>query len=99
MEFLQTEDVAFRTYLSRVAFNGSLDFGKDSIPGFTVYVVDKNGCSVMRQTISGKMDNLKKGKLKLAQTLLGSVINVIKTVVGSDCKVIYDGEIEHPISK
>ncbi len=95
---LQTEDVAFRTNLSRVAFNGSLDFGKDSIPGFTVYVVDKKGCSLMRQTISGKIDNLEIGKLKLAQTLLGSVINVIKTVVGSNCKAVYDGEVEHPIS-
>ncbi len=95
---LQTEDVAFRTNLSRVAFDGSLDFVKDSIPGFTVYVVDKKGCSVMRQTISGKTDSLEIGKLKIAQTLLGSVINAIKVVVGSNCEVVYDGEIEHPIS-
>jgi len=95
---LQTEDVAFRTNLSRVAFDGSLDFRKDSIPGFTVYVVDKKGCSVMQQTISGKTDNLQKGKLKVAETLLGSVINAIKAVVGSNCKIVYDGEIKHPIS-
>lgn len=94
---LQTEDVAFRTTSSRVSFDGSLDFVNDSIPGFTVSVVDKKGCSVMRQTISGKTDNLEIGKLKIAQTLLGSVINAIKAVVGSNCEVIYDGEVEHPI--
>jgi AsmA protein len=93
---LQSEDVAFRTNLSRIAFNGSLDIAKDSIPGFTVYVVDKNGCSLMKQTISGKTDDLQVGKLKLAKTLLGSVINAIKSVAGSNCEIVYDGEIAHP---
>ncbi len=93
---LQTEDVAFRTNLSRISFDGSIDFVKDSIPGFTVFVLDKNGCSLMRQTISGKTDDLQIGKLKLAKTLLGSVINAIKTVVGSNCEIVYDGEIAHP---
>jgi len=95
---LQSEDVAFSTNLSRVAFNGSLDIAKDSIPGFTVYVVDKNGCSLMQQTISGKTDDIQIGKLKLAKTLLGSIINAVKSVVGSNCEIVYDGEIEHPNS-
>ncbi len=93
---LQSEDVAFRTNLSRVAFNGSLDIAKDSIPGFTVYVVDKNGCSLMRQTISGKTDNIEVGKLKVAKTLLGSIINLVNKVVGVNCEMVYDGEIAHP---
>ena len=95
---LQSEDVAFSTNLNRLAFNGSLDIAKDSIPGFTVYVVDQIGCSIMQQTITGKTDNLQIGKLKIAKTLLGSVINAVKSVLGSNCKIVYDGEIKHPDS-
>ena len=95
---LKTRDVAFSTNTNRLAFAGSLDFVNDSIPGFTVYVIDKNGCSLMEQTISGKIDSLEMGKLKIAKTLLGSVINLVNSVVGSKCEVVYTGAIEHPIS-
>ena len=88
------DDLGYRD----VSFNGSLDIAKDSIPGFTVYVVDQNGCSIMQQTITGKTDNLQIGKLKIAKTLLGSVINAVKSVLGSNCKIVYDGEIKHPDS-
>jgi hypothetical protein len=59
-------------------------------------VVDKNGCSLMKQTISGKTDNIQVGKLKVAKTLLGSVINLVNKVVGANCETVYDGEIAHP---
>ena len=93
-----TQDVAFSTKENRVAFAGSIDVVNDSIPSFTVYVVDKNGCSLMEQTIKGKIDSLETGKLKIAKTLLGSVINLINSVVGSKCEGVYDGIIQHPIS-
>ena len=95
---LATEDVAFSTKANRLAFEGSLDFVQDSIPGFTVYVVDKNGCSLMQQDMYGKFDAIQMGKLKLAKTLLGSVINLVNSVVGSKCKPVYTGAIQHPIS-
>ena len=96
---LQSEDVAFRTNLNRIAFKGSLDIAKDSIPGFTVYVVDKNGCSLMKQTISGKTDDIQVGKLQVAKTLLGSVINLVNKVVGANCETVYNGEVSHPKAK
>tara|TARA_B100000809_G_scaffold266925_1_gene333088 strand:- start:11959 stop:13125 length:1167 start_codon:yes stop_codon:yes gene_type:complete len=34
----------------------------------------------------------------LAQTILGSVINAVKTAAGSDCEIVYEGQIEHPNS-
>ncbi len=95
---LSTKDVAFSTSENRLAFEGSLDFVKDSIPKFTVYVVDKKGCSLMEQNIYGKFDDIKMGKLKIAKTLLGSVINLVNSVVGSKCEAVYTGAIEHPIS-
>jgi AsmA protein len=95
---LSTEDVAFSTTANRLAFEGSLDFVKDSIPKFTVYVVDKKGCSLMEQNIYGKFDDIKMGKLKIAKTLLGSVINLVNSVVGAKCEAVYTGVIQHPTS-
>ncbi len=93
---LKTEDVAFATLKNRIAIDGSIDFAHDSIPGIRVAVVDKNGCSLMDQRIYGKMKSLQHGKLNITKTLLGSVVNFVNAVVGSDCKPIYTGKVEHP---
>lgn len=94
---LETDDVAFSTLANRLAFEGKFDFANDSIPGFTAYVIDKNGCSLMEQNISGKIDSLKVSKLKIAKTLLGSVINFINSVVGVKCEPVYEGTVQHPV--
>ncbi|MGI9546195.1 MAG: hypothetical protein ACR2MM_03080 [Flavobacteriaceae bacterium] len=93
---LKTEDVAFSTQKNRLAFHGSMDFLKDTIPGFTTYVLDKKGCSLMEQRIYGKMGSLQMGKLKIAKTILGSVVNLINSVVGKECEPVYTGAVEHP---
>lgn len=94
---LKTEDAAFSTSSNRLAFEGEFDFINDSIPGFTAYVLDKKGCSLMEQRIYGKMGSVKSGNLKIAKTLLGSVINFINSVVGDKCEPVYQGEVLHPI--
>lgn len=93
---LNTEDVAFSTPKNRVAFDGVIDIANDSIPEFKVYVIDKKGCSLMEQSVSGSMDSLALGKLNISKTLLGSVINFVDAVVGKDCEVVYDGVVKHP---
>jgi hypothetical protein len=94
---LETEDVAFSTLSNRLAFDGKFDIVNDTIPGFTAYVLDKNGCSLMEQRIYGKMGSVKTGKLKIAKTLLGSVINFINSVVGDKCEPVYQGAVQHPM--
>ena len=91
---LKTKDVAFKTNQNRVAFNGEIDIARDTIPNFSVYVVDKNGCSLMDQSIYGKTDDIQMGKIKIAKTLLGSVINLLNTVVGGDCDIVYNGRVK-----
>ncbi len=93
---MTTEDVAFATTQNRIAFSGSVNFAQDSIPGIRVAVVDRNGCSLMDQRVYGKFGNLKTGKLNVAKTLLGSVINFVDAIVGKDCEPIYTGEVKHP---
>ncbi len=93
---LITEDVAIATSINRIAFDGRIDFARDSIPGFTVAVVDKNGCSLMDQKVYGKTNALKTGKLNVSRTLFGSVINFANAVVGKDCRPVYQGTVKHP---
>jgi hypothetical protein len=93
---LRTEDVAFTTRLNRIAFDGSIDFARDSIPGLTIAVIDKNGCSLMDQKLYGKTTALKTGKLNITKTLFGSVINFVNVVVGKDCKPVYNGMVKAP---
>jgi hypothetical protein len=94
---LITEDVAVITKLNRIALNGSVDFAHDSIPGLTVAVLDKNGCSLMDQKLFGKMGALQTGKLNVAKTIFGSVTNSFNAVVGKDCKPVYSGRVKNPV--
>lgn len=93
---IRTEDVAFSTKTGRIAFNGAIDYERDSIPGLTVFVVDKKGCSLMEQRIYGKMADLKMDQLEVARTLLGSVANLFDALVGKDCDPVYEGAVPHP---
>lgn len=93
---LTTQDVAFSTATNRIAFDGQVDFAKDSIPGITISVVDKNGCSLMDQKLYGKMGKIQTGKLNITKTLLGSIINFANAIVGKDCKPVYTGRVKDP---
>lgn len=94
---LQTTDVAFATQKNRIAFNGAIDFARDSIAGVQIAVVDKNGCSLMDQPIYGKFSAVKTGKLNITKTLFGSVINFVDAIAGKDCKPVYTGRVKQPV--
>lgn len=94
---LHTQDVAFATKLNRVAFMGSFDFANDTIPGFTVAVVDKKGCSLIDQQVYGKTDNIQIGKANITRSIFGSVINFVNQLAGTGCKRIYSGSVEPPL--
>jgi hypothetical protein len=96
-EQLFTEDVAFATPKNRIAFNGQIDFQRDTIPGITIAVVDKNGCSLMDQDLYGKIGAVKTGKLNITKTLMGSVINFVNAVVGINCRPVYKGKVQAPV--
>lgn len=93
---LQTEDVAFTTPLNRIAISGQLDLMTETVPGITIAVIDRKGCSLMDQQLSGKFGGLQSGKLNITKTLLGSVINFVHAVAGVDCTPVYSGRVKHP---
>ncbi len=91
-----SEDVAFATAKNLIAFDVAVDIKNDTIPGITIAVVDKNGCSLMDQKIHGKTSNLNVGKLNVTGSVLGPVIHVANAVVGNNCKPVYKGSVRHP---
>lgn len=93
---LQSADVAFATSLNRIAIQGHVDFANSTIPGLTIAVVDKMGCSLMDQKLSGSFSNVEVGKLNIAKTIIGSVINFVSAVAGGNCTPVYTGAVKHP---
>ena len=88
--------IASYVIFERIAFDGKIVIKHDTIPGITIAVVDKNGCSLMDQRVYGKTSKLRTGKLNVTKTLLGPVINFANAVVGNDCKPVYKGKVKHP---
>jgi hypothetical protein len=39
------------------------------------------------------------GKLNVAKTLLGSVINFVDAIVGKGCVPVYTGSVAHPVAR
>ncbi|MCF6222749.1 MAG: hypothetical protein L3J34_03370 [Flavobacteriaceae bacterium] len=96
---LITEDVAIATVKNRIAFEGTIDFVKYTIPNFTIFVLDKDGCAKIKQNFYGKMDNIQIEKIKGFQVVAGPIKNAVNSVFGKKCKPVYFGIINHPISR
>jgi uncharacterized protein involved in outer membrane biogenesis len=96
---LSTSDVAVRTANNRIAFRGSINLATDSIPGITIAVVDKKGCALMDQTLYGKIGRVQAGKINIATTILGPVINSVNAVDGDACTPFYIGRVENPVRR
>ena len=92
------EDAAFTTNKNRVASNGYIDFGKDSLE-LNIALIDKNGCSIFSQRAYGNLSEPTLERVKVVNTILSPVTNLIEDILGIDCDVFYDGSIKHPIKK
>jgi len=93
---VMADDVAFTTDRSRIALTGGVDLYKSEFLDFTLGVVDKNGCSLISQTISGSFSEPQLEQVNAASTILAPVTNVLKTIVGVDCEPFYTGSLVHP---
>ncbi len=93
---VMADDVAFTTDKSRIALTGGVDLYKSEILDFTLGVVDKKGCSLISQTISGSFSEPQLAQVNAASTILAPVTNVLKMIAGVDCKPFYTGSLVHP---
>jgi hypothetical protein len=93
---LMADDVALTTDQSRIALKGGIDFNRDEFEDFTIAVVDKNGCPLISQKITGSIFAPKLEKINVVSTVLAPVTNVLKKIGGLDCTPFYTGSVPPP---
>lgn len=91
-------DAAFTTNKNRIAFNGMIGFANSDLD-FTIALLNKYGCSIFTQQISGDINSPTIGKVKVFGAFLAPVTNLVDDVLGNDCEVFYNGIVSHPESK
>jgi len=90
------DDVALTTDKSRIALSGGVNLLKKEFNNFTVAVLDKKGCSVISQTITGSLSQPEFSQINAASTILAPVTNILKSIGGVDCEPFYTGSLKHP---
>ena len=89
------KDAAFSTTKNRFASKGFIDFSKENLD-LELALLNKKGCSVFSQAVSGNLNSPTLGKVKVMGTILSPVTNLVDDVLGTDCDVFYSGSLKHP---
>ncbi len=92
---IRSQDVAFATTKHRMAGSGWLSTRLDSLD-MTLAVIDKRGCAIIDQRVHGNSKDPEYSKLNVIETLLAPVTDAVSNFLGVDCKVFYDGVVQHP---
>ena len=95
---VELSDVAFATNQNRMAANGIIDLGADTL-ALEIALVNKEGCLVFGQTLNGEIKDPDMGKVKVIKSLFAPVTNLAKSTSDSDCDVFYNGKVKQPESK
>jgi len=95
----RAEDVAMATKKYRLAMKGGLDFNLGRFADVRVAVLDKQGCAVFSQSVSGSFLKPSVGKGSIFKSLAGPAANVLGSAWGlvQGCKVYYSGSVAHPV--
>lgn len=97
---VRARDVAFRTPENRLALAGALDFGDYRFEDMRVAVIDRDGCAVVEQRITGPFREPEIEPPNFLVAAAGPLLDFIKRgvrkITGSDCEVVYTGSISPP---
>ena len=88
-------DVAFTTNENRMAITGQVNLLSDSL-NIGIGLLNKKGCSIYSQSISGDISKPDMGKVKIVKSLLAPVTNLVSNVGEVECDVFYDGKVKQP---
>lgn len=96
----QARDVAFRTPDNRLALAGALDFTDYSFTDLRVAVVDRDGCAIVEQRISGAFRQPEVKQPNFLVTVAGPLLDLVnrgvQAITDKDCEAFYTGTIGHP---
>jgi hypothetical protein len=94
------DDVAAATRKNRIAVHGRLDYAARSFDGLKIALLDKDGCAVLEQAVSGSFSDPQVEEPGAIETLLGPLIDLVQKglgqLAGEECEVIYDGAVRAP---
>ncbi len=96
----QARDVAFRTPENRLALVGGLDFSEYRFRNLQVAVIDRDGCAIVEQVITGSFQQPEVKRPNVLVAAAGPLLNLIKrgmrAISNKDCKPFYTGSISPP---
>lgn len=96
----QARDVAFRTPENRLSLSGGLDFTDYRFDDLQVAVLDRDGCAIVEQRITGPFEEPEVDQPNFLVTVAGPLLDLVKrgvqAITDEDCDVVYAGAIEHP---
>ncbi|MDH5183584.1 MAG: AsmA family protein [Gammaproteobacteria bacterium] len=94
------EDVALTTRQNRLALQGKLDIPNSLFQQMVFALVDRNGCAILSQRISGSLENPNIEPPKILTTLTAPVRDVMsapkKLLSPKRCTAFYSGRLTHP---
>ena len=100
---LEFQDLAFRTRKNRIALMGSIDFLNSSYHRFSYALIDKEGCSVIREEYNGPFEQASSEGISNFAILMGPVTNLFQStgsrVLRNDCERVYSGVVKAPEKK
>lgn len=96
----QARDVAFRTPENRLAMTGGLDLTDYRFEDLRVAVVDREGCVIVEQKITGPFRDPEIEQPNFLVTVVGPLLDLVKrgveAITDNDCDPFYTGSIPHP---
>ncbi len=96
----QAQDVAFRTLQNRLALAGGLDFTEYRFDDLRVAVVDRDGCALVEQALTGPFREPEVEQPNFLVTAVGPFLDLIergmRAITNEDCEAFYTGSISHP---
>jgi hypothetical protein len=94
------DDVAAATRKNRIAVLGGLDYAARSFDGLRIVLLDKHGCAVLEQAVSGPFSDPQVEEPGAIETFLGPLFELVEKgigqLAGKECEVIYDGAVSAP---
>jgi len=97
---VHADDVAAATRKNRIAVLGGLDYAARSFDGLSIVLLDKQGCAVFAQAVTGSFSDPQVEEAGAIKTLLGPLIDLVEKgigqLAGKECEVIYDGAVSAP---
>ncbi|MEX2499850.1 MAG: AsmA family protein [Wenzhouxiangellaceae bacterium] len=96
----QARDVAFRTLENRLALAGALDFGNYRFDDLRVTILDRDGCAIVKQRITGPFSDPDIEQPNFLVAVAGPLLDLVKrgvdSITDNDCQVFYTGSLAHP---